>query len=181
LSERPAFIPPLPALGSYPAVVRPLLCGLWGLRRVIDVAALLLLAYMAVAILVQIIGRYVFNYSIAWSEESATFAQVWLTLLGAGIAMRTNAHVGVDVLIRKAPVPVQKVFEAGSLALGIWFMLAVVVGSLALVSIGMRIDSPALNIPMAVPYMSLPVGFAYFLLEFVISGVTRLLSREAVQ
>ncbi len=181
MAERPAFLQPLPALAGQPPLLRPLICGLWGLRRLVDILALALLCYMACAILVQITGRYVFNYSIAWSEETATFAQIWLTLLGAGIAMRSNAHVGVDVLIRKAPAPVQKVFAAGGLALGIWFMAAVIVGSMALVGIGLRISSPATGLPMAVPYLSLPVGFGYFLLEFALSGTSRLFSPEAAE
>lgn len=148
------------------------------LRRLVDGIALLLLAYMAGAILVQIIGRYFFNYSIAWSEETATFAQVWLTLLGAGIAMRYNQHVGVDVLIRKAPQPVQRVCNAAALGLGVWFLAVVVVGSLSMVSIGMIVKSPALRIPMAWPYMALPVGFGYFLIEFAISFAPKILRPE---
>ncbi|WP_146591144.1 TRAP transporter small permease [Puniceibacterium confluentis] len=156
-------------------LVRVLTLGLWGLRRLVDGVALLLLGYMALAILAQITGRYVFNYSIAWSEETATFAQVWLTLLGAGIAMRSNQHVGVDFLIRKAPPPVQRLCSAASFALGAWFLSVVVIGSLSLVAIGFMVKSPALRIPMAVPYMALPVGFGYFLLEFALSGLPRIL------
>ncbi|EPX85657.1 TRAP transporter small permease [Salipiger mucosus] len=152
--------------------------GLWALRRLVDAIALMLLAYMAVAILAQVTGRYVFNYSIAWSEETATFAQVWLTLLGAGIAMRYNQHVGVDVLIRKAPRPVQQACSAASFALGAWFLGVVVVGSLSMVGIGLVVKSPALRIPMAIPYMALPVGFGYFLLEFAISSLPRILRPE---
>ncbi|MCA0996812.1 TRAP transporter small permease [Alloyangia pacifica] len=145
------------------------------LRRLVDGVALLLLAYMACAIAAQIIGRYFFNYSIAWSEETATFAQVWLTLLGAGIAMRYNQHVGVDVLIRKAPLPVQRLCNGASLLLGLWFLGVVVVGSLSMLAIGFVVKSPALRIPMAIPYMALPVGFGYFLIEFAVTSLPKVL------
>lgn len=148
---------------------------LWTLRRAVDGAAILLLAYMALAVLIQIVGRYVFNYSIAWSEETATFAQIWLALLGAGIAMRHNQHVGVDVLILKAPLAVQRVFNIAAFALGAWFLGVVVVGSLSMVAIGMMVKSPALRIPLAIPYSALPVGFGYFLLEFALSSIPRIL------
>ncbi len=150
------------------------------LRRVVDAVALLLLAYMACAILAQIIGRYFFNYSIAWSEETATFAQVWLILLGAGIAMRFNQHVGVDVLIRQAPLPVQRLCNGAGLLLGLWFLGVVVVGSLSMLTIGFMIKSPALQIPMAVPYMALPVGFGYFLIEFAVTTLPRVLHPDRV-
>lgn len=156
-------------------LIRFLQLCLTALRRLVDGVALLLLAYMACAIAAQIIGRYFFNYSIAWSEETATFAQVWLTLLGAGIAMRYNQHVGVDVLIRKAPLPVQRLCNGASLLLGLWFLGVVVVGALSMLAIGFVVKSPALRIPMAVPYMALPVGFGYFLIEFAVTTLPKVL------
>ncbi|MCE8459410.1 TRAP transporter small permease, partial [Rhodovulum sulfidophilum] len=91
MPDRPGGQPPFSALRG--PVPKALSAALRALRRLVDGAALLLLGYMALAVLVQIVGRYVFNYSIAWSEETATFAQIWLALLGAGIAMRHNQHV----------------------------------------------------------------------------------------
>jgi len=145
------------------------------LRRLVDGALLALLGYMALAILAQVVGRYFFNYSIAWSEETATFAQVWLTLLGAGVAMRYNQHVGVDFLILKAPVGVQRIVNGVAFLLGIWFLGVVVVGSLSMLSIGLMVKSPALRLPMAIPYSALPAGFAYFLIEFAITTLPRVL------
>src|SRR3546814_5959280 len=57
------------------------------IRKLVDVLGVVLFCYMVVAIIAQIMGRYVFNYSIAWAGESATLTQVWLVLLGAGIAI----------------------------------------------------------------------------------------------
>lgn len=55
--------------GLIPAALMRAGCGaLWLLRRIVDIAVLLLLAYMACAVMAQVIGRYFFNYSIAWSE-----------------------------------------------------------------------------------------------------------------
>ncbi len=145
------------------------------LRRVVSGVVILLFTAMMISVLVQVGGRYVFNYSIAWSEETATFAQVWLTLLGAGIAMRHNQHVGVDMVIRKAPLPVQRLCNGAGLLLGLWFLGVVVVGSLSMLAIGFVVKSPALRIPMAVPYMALPVGFGYFLIEFAVTTLPRVL------
>lgn len=138
-------------------------------RRIVDVIAVGLLAAIIFLISFQIMGRYFFNYSISWSEEAATFVQVWLVMLGAGIAMRNRHHVGVDVLITRCPKIVQQVAKTASFLLGAWFLLVVIVGSMSLISLGMIVRSPALQIPLAVPYSALPVGMAYFLLEFAIA------------
>lgn len=139
------------------------------LRAVINVVAISLMVAMIALIFCQILGRYVFNYSISWSEEAATFVQVWLVMLGAGIAMRNRQHVGIDMLIRRCPLSVQRVVKGAGFLLAAWFLLVVIVGSAKLLTLGMIVMSPALQVPLAVPYLALPVGMAYFLLEFAIA------------
>ena len=124
---------------------------------------------MTLLILFQILGRYVFNYSISWSEEAALFAQAWLVMVGAGIAMRYRNHVGVDILIAMCPAVVQRVAKAASFLLGVWLLIVVIIGSFSLIAIGMIVKSAAMQIPLAIPYMALPIGLSYFLLEFAIA------------
>lgn len=150
-------------------------------RRLVDVLAGLLFIYMAFAILAQILGRYVFAYSIAGTEETAIFAQVWLVLLGAGIAMRNRQHVGIDFLILKTPFLVQRLARIASFALGLWFLYVVFVGSFGLLAIGMMVQSAALRIPMVWPYAALPVGMAYFTLEFVLASLPAILRPSIVE
>lgn len=148
------------------------------LRRTVDVVAGLIFIYMCFAILAQILGRYVFAYSIAGTEETATFAQVWLVLLGAGIAMRNGQHVAIDVVIVRCPLIVQRIAKTISLGLGLWFLAVVLTGSFGLLSIGMIVKSPALRIPLAWPYAALPVGIAYFMLEFTLATVPDIVRRR---
>lgn len=140
-----------------------------GLRRIVDAVAVMLLVAMIALIAFQILGRYVFNYSIAWSEEAAIFVQVWLVMLGAGIAMRNGNHVGVDVIIDRCARPVQRVAKAASFLLGAWLLMVIIVGSFSLISIGMVVKSAALQVPLAFSYAALPTGMAYFLVEFAVA------------
>ena len=55
------------------------------------------------------------------------------------------------------------------------FLGVVIIGSLSMFSIGLMVKSPALRLPMAIPYAALPVGFGYFLIEFAISTLPRVL------
>ena len=58
------------------------------LRAVVAAAVIVFYAYMAVVVLIQVLGRYVFNYSIDWATETATFAQIWMVLLAALLTMQ---------------------------------------------------------------------------------------------
>ena len=143
--------------------------ALGAVRAVVNVAVVVLLVMMVALILAQILGRYVFNFSIAWSEEVATFAQIWLVMLGAGVAMRRRQHVGIDMLVVRLPFAVQRVAKTASLLLAVWFLLVVVVGSFGMLGIGLILKSPALQVPMVLPYAALPIGMSYVLLELAIA------------
>lgn len=143
--------------------------SLTALRCAVNLVAIILLCLMVVLILIQILGRYVFNYSISWSEEAAIFVQIWLVMLGTGIAMRNRNHVGIDILIARCPPTVQRLARTASFLLGAWFLLVVITGSFSLVTLGLLVKSTALQIPLAIPYASVPVGVFYFLLEFAIA------------
>jgi len=143
------------------------------LRRVVTWLVIVFFAYMAIAVLVQVFGRYVFNYSIGWAAESATFAQIWMVLLAAGLAMRRRLHVGVDALAAMFPLPVMR---ALTLLIGLacaWFLWQAVTGSFAMIRIGRIQTSPAIGLPMWIPYLSLPIGLGYFAFELMITMVEK--------
>ena len=70
---------------------------------VLKVAIALCLLAMVVLVFSNVVLRYVFNSGIATSEELSRWLLVWLTFLGAIVALRQHAHLGVDTLIRALP------------------------------------------------------------------------------
>lgn len=156
---------------AHPPFIRNLALALAVLRKTVDVFAITLLSAMTLMVIAQILGRYVFDYAISWSEEIATFVQVWLVMLGAGIAMRYRQHVGIDVIIARCPLILQRVVKATGLVLAGWFLIVVIIGSMSMMTLGMIVKSPALQVPLAVPYLALPVGMAYFLIELIVATV----------
>lgn len=61
------------------------------------------LAVMVVLVFGNVVLRYGFNSGIAISEELSRWLLVWLTFLGAVVAMREHAHLGVDAIVRMLP------------------------------------------------------------------------------
>lgn len=131
-------------------------------------------AYMTLAVLAQVFGRYVFNYSISWTEETARYAQIWVVLIGAGIAMRRGLHVAVEVLAAMLPVNLSRLLSVVIAAACLCFLGVVIYGSFALIQLGWLFElSPVLQIPMWIIYLSLPIGAVYFGLEVVLSVIDR--------
>ena len=77
--------------------------------KLIELVLVLCLGAMVVMVLGNVILRYGFNSGITVSEELSRFLFVWLVFLGAVTGMRENAHLGVDMLVRKLPVLGRKV------------------------------------------------------------------------
>jgi TRAP-type transport system small permease protein len=67
----------------------------------------LLLVFMLSAMVIMVFGnvvlRYGFNSGLDFSEELSRFFFIWITFLGAIIAMRENAHLGLDTVVRALP------------------------------------------------------------------------------
>ena len=143
------------------------------LRKLVATLVVFFFGYMALAILVQIAGRYVFDYSIDWTAETATFAQIWMIFLAGGLAMRDRLHVSVDALNQVLPESVLRVLTIAIALPCLWFLGQAIVGSLALIEIGRIQSSPVLKVPMWIPYLSLPIGLAYFGLEFLLALAER--------
>jgi C4-dicarboxylate transporter, DctQ subunit len=58
------------------------------------------------------LSRYVFSYSMAWSEELARLLFLWGALFGAAAACRYGQHGGIPLMVDKLPPWLQRVVEA---------------------------------------------------------------------
>jgi TRAP-type C4-dicarboxylate transport system permease small subunit len=55
----------------------------------------------------QVLCRYVLYISAGYAEELARLSIVWCIFIGAGVAVRLNDHMNVDVLLKRFPKYVQ--------------------------------------------------------------------------
>jgi TRAP-type C4-dicarboxylate transport system permease small subunit len=78
------------------------------LNGIMKYVAAFLLAAMTILVFLQVVFRYLLALPLAWSEETASFSFVWMSLLGASIALRHGDHPSLDVLFRYFPAPVKK-------------------------------------------------------------------------
>ena len=129
---------------------------------------------MVLAVFYQVLGRYIFSYKLGAAAETATMAQIWMILLASGIAMRKNMHVGVDILLRKLNVKAQKIIVSVSTIVITIFLIMVLKGSVQLIIVGAQSTSPAISIPMWIPYLSIPIGIFYIMLELIILTFNKL-------
>ena len=80
------------------------------LGAVIDTLLAIALAVMVLLVFGNVVLRYGFNSGITTSEELSRWLFVWLTFLGAIVAMKEGAHLGTDALVSRLPVRGKQVF-----------------------------------------------------------------------
>jgi TRAP-type transport system small permease protein len=71
--------------------------------KLLKILIALFLAIMVVLVFGNVVLRYAFNSGITVSEEVSRWLFVWLTFLGAIVAMREHGHLGVDTLVKRLP------------------------------------------------------------------------------
>jgi len=137
-----------------------------------EIILALLLAAMTLVTFSQVIARYVFNTGATWALELTIFLFAWLVLLGMSYGVRVGAHIGVDLLVRSLPPLAQKIL--GVVAVGLCMLYAGILfkGGWDTLDLLMTIEIEAedLPIPLWIPTLVLPLGFALLFLRFAEAG-----------
>ena len=58
---------------------------------------------MSICVILQFVTRYVFNNSLAWTEEIATNCLIVTVFMGAAMCVRLSRHIRVDFIYRVVP------------------------------------------------------------------------------
>jgi TRAP-type transport system small permease protein len=77
--------------------------------KLLELGVVLCLLAMVIMVFGNVVMRYAFNSGIQISEEMSRYAFIWLTYLGAMVAMREGGHLGVDTLFKHLPLAGKKV------------------------------------------------------------------------
>jgi TRAP-type C4-dicarboxylate transport system permease small subunit len=144
------------------------------LNRICEVALIILLAAMAVVVFLQVLFRYLLHLPLFWTEEFARYCLVWASLLGAAIALKRGEHIAVTFLLDTLPKRAAGVLTMVAQVSVMLILTVMVWGGIKLVLVTSAQISPALRIPMAVPYLALPVGAVIMLCHVVNSLMLRL-------
>jgi TRAP-type C4-dicarboxylate transport system permease small subunit len=105
-----------------------------------------------------VLSRYVFNYSLAWSDELAGLGFVWLTLLGSVAACRRRTHMAMGFFPKWFGPVGQRWIGLYVNAAILFFLAATVVEGVHLTVATFDDKSAVLRIPVGLSYLSLPIA-----------------------
>jgi len=121
------------------------------------VSAVLLIAVILMN-LAQVFFRYVLVDPISWSEETMRYTTTWMVMLAAAPAFLRREHMEISLFdtvrsewLRRAAGVLVHLCVAGFCLLLIWKGFPAAIDN-------MRQVSPAVRVPMTIPYLAIPVG-----------------------
>jgi len=128
-----------------------------------------LMCVMTIIIFIQVIMRYVFKNSLAWSEEFARYCFVWLIYVGAAYACRKMQHIKIDASLLLFPKKVRPYIVILGELLVITFSVYILLTGTSLMNFQIAYNkvSPAMEIPMAVVNAAPVAGFALIIIRQV--------------
>ncbi len=151
------------------------------IKKVLD-RSLELLVIVVVVVLVmdvtwQVFTRFILKNPSTWSEELAVFMLIWVSLLGAAVALNRGAHLGIDYFVGKLP-PGKRLYTEifAFLCISIFSLTVMVLGGIELVTCTLKFEqlSPALGIKVGYVYLAVPISGFFLVLYSVIGMVERL-------
>ncbi len=131
------------------------------LERVIDgyckaigylIAAML--ALMVLLVFGNVFMRYAFNSGFTVSEELSRWLFVWLTFLGAVVALRSNGHLGTDMLVGRLGPTGKRVCMGLSLVLMLYCLWLIFKGSYDQTMVNLTSTSAVMEVSMGWFYAS---------------------------
>ena len=128
----------------------------------------LMMAAMFILVFTNVVTRYGLGFSVGWAEEIASFLMIWVTFLGAGLALREGRHVAIDLLQDRLPDSARSRLRL-ALALVILAFLALLTWlGVQFVLFGWRSVTFVTQIPRGIPYLAVPIGCAMFALHLLL-------------
>lgn len=121
-----------------------------------------LMAAMTLVTFMQVIARYVFNYSFVWALELTGVMFAWLIFIGMSYGVRVGAHIGIDALVRSLGPRAAR--SVGMLAASLCLLYAAIVAvggyqyTMKMHEVGILMQD--LPIQQWIPRAILPLGFA---------------------
>nr|WP_315491322.1 TRAP transporter small permease [uncultured Rhodoferax sp.] len=138
------------------------------------------LVLLVVAVLYQVVGRYVFNDTPTWAESGAVLLVLYVTMLGMAVGVRDAGHIGLESLLVLVPEALRLKMELLIQALVLVFGLVMAYNCGVLAASVWDYKIPTLGLSEAFKY--LPPALAGVLVAlFSLEHIIALLRHEDVE
>lgn len=108
---------------------------------------------------INVFARYLFKYSIPWSQEVCGIAWTWTVMLGVSWCYRRNMHMGVDFIIEKIKPSIRRFVYIFSFTILLVAMVFLTYMSVMITIHGGYKLTSYFGIPYSIKYISAVIAF----------------------
>ncbi|WP_044748172.1 TRAP transporter small permease [Bacillus alveayuensis] len=135
--------------------------------RICRILITILLTMMTIILFIQVLGRYITQSGLPWTEELAKYGMIWMVFIGAAVATKDASHIKVSLIEEKFPssskwlTPIQNLISLVFLAIIAkfgWDALSILSGQ----------QSANLRFPMSIFYFVIPLASAIMILHLLV-------------
>jgi TRAP-type C4-dicarboxylate transport system permease small subunit len=117
------------------------------------------LVSMVGLVIVNVLLRFLFSYSITWAEEVSTICFVWSVFVGASAVYKHKMDIGIDVLVLTLPFSAQQYIRLFVSVLLLLINGYIFYMSIVFTSIAWEKPTAVLGVSSAIFNSALIVGF----------------------
>lgn len=133
-----------------------------------EALVIVLMAAMTLVTFMQVVARYVFNYSFVWALELTGVMFAWLIFIGMSYGVRVGAHIGVDIVVKSLGPRAARTVGLLAATLCVVYALIVAWGGYQYVTKMHDVGILMQDMPVQqwIPRLVIPLGFALLAFRF---------------
>ena len=146
------------------------------LEIVVRWVMIFLILFMMGIVALGVFSRYFLKYSFSWGIELVRFSSAWLVFIGASISVRRGEHMALGFIKEKVDKKKRLFLTLIANAFVTVFLVWILVHGIRWCLSNYTHLSSVMQIPMTYPYLSLPVGLAFIIVEVILTTVIEVLN-----
>ena len=94
--------------------------------KLLNYIAMIFLMIMVIVVSATVFTRYVFNFTLRWSDEVALLMMIWFGFIGMALGVKESIHLSIEFFMSLLPARLQKVvYWIEDILVGLfgWFLL----------------------------------------------------------
>lgn len=141
------------------------------LNKVIEVFCVFLLVILVLDVWLGILARYIIPLPLTFTEELARYLMIWMALLAVSCGVVYRDHIGVEYVITRVPVSLQRWLKLAFDVIAFIFFFALLWYGIDFVERGFRRVTMIYGMPKGYPFIGVPLAAAVACIQLILVGI----------
>ena len=111
----------------------------------------------------NVIARYGFDYSLTWASELTVYLFLWSMFFASAYLFKIDGHISIDLFVQSVSKKSAKLLLLLNKTITLFFLILVAYFGYEYLELVIELEETSvdLEIPMWIPYLVIPVSFAF--------------------